>query len=71
MTIEDTIRHVVPCINPGLSCCPYRMTCSTKLVTNVLAGGWQCGAYQSRCSELNTERECPVKPLPLPKRREG
>ena len=51
MSIEDTIRHVVPCINPGLSCCPYRMTCSTKLVTNVLAGVWCTKWRQNRIKD--------------------
>lgn len=39
------ILHVIPCINPGLSCCDHRLT-SKKPVSNVFRCEVYCGKWR-------------------------
>lgn len=43
--MDEQILHIIPCINPGLSCCEHRLT-GSKLAINVWCREVWCAKWR-------------------------
>lgn len=58
MMFDDEVRRVVPCINPGLSCCNHRLVATGRPADNVTRQQCYCLLWRMNRMKDKYWRSC-------------